>query len=148
LNCDQIKMLLSGLVDNELMPEQKQTLTEHLVTCEDCRQEYSKLLKLKEATDNMKYMDLPDRLWAGYWHGIYNRIERGIGWIFLSLGTIILLAFAAWEFLNDFFLDSHVPLVLKIGLGAVILGIIVLMISILRERLFSRAHDRYEEIDI
>jgi predicted anti-sigma-YlaC factor YlaD len=148
LNCDQIKMLLSALVDNELTSEEKKMVTEHLVSCEDCREEYSRLLKLKEATDKMKYFDLPDRLWAGYWHGIYNRIERGIGWIFLSVGAIILLVFAAWEFLNDFFLDSRVPIVLRIGLGAFILGIIILMISILRERLFSRAHDRYKEIDI
>jgi predicted anti-sigma-YlaC factor YlaD len=148
LNCDQIKMLLSALVDNELTPEEKQMVTEHLVSCEDCRKEYSRLVKLKEATDKMKYLDLPDRLWAGYWHGIYNRIERGVGWIFLSLGAIILLIFAAWELLNEFFLDSRVPFLLKIGLGAFILGIIILMISILRERLFSRAHDRYEEIDI
>jgi hypothetical protein len=148
LKCEEIKVLLSALVDNELTPEQKRMVTDHLVSCVDCREEYSRLVKLKEATDKMTYLDLPDRLWTGYWQGIYNRIERGLGWIFISLGAIFLLTFFVWELLNEFFLDSHVPIILKIGLGAFLLGIIVLMISILRERLFSRAHDRYEEIDI
>ncbi len=96
----------------------------------------------------MKYFDLPDRLWAGYWHGIYNRIERGTGWIILSIGTIILLAFGAWELLHHFFLNPLVPLILKIGVAALIMGIIILLVSLIRERLFSRAHDRYEEVDL
>jgi hypothetical protein len=32
--------------------------------------------------------------------------------------------------------------------GAVILGLIVLLVSVIRERLFSQAHDRYEEVEI
>ncbi len=148
MKCDEIKMLLSALVDNELTPEQKQMVADHLTSCDDCSNEYGRLLKLKEVTNQMKSLDLPDRLWAGYWQGIYNRIERGIGWIFLSLGAMVLLAFGFWRLLNDFFLDSRPPLPLKIGLGALILGAIVLLISVLRERLYSRAHDRYEEVEL
>ncbi len=148
MNCDESRMFLSALVDNELDAEQKKLVTEHLVNCEDCRLEYARMLKLKEVTDDMKYLDLPDRLWAGYWNGIYNRIERGFGWILLSLGAIILAAFGAWRLLNEFFLDPRPPLLLKIGLGALIAGMIVLLISVIRERIFSRAHDRYEEVEL
>jgi predicted anti-sigma-YlaC factor YlaD len=148
MNCDESRMFLSALVDNELDTEQKKLVTEHLVNCEDCRLEYARMLKLKEVTDDMKYLDLPDRLWAGYWNGIYNRIERGFGWILLSLGAIILVAFGAWRLLNEFFLDPRPPLLLKIGLGALIAGMIVLLISVIRERIFSRAHDRYEEVEL
>ncbi len=148
MKCDEIRILLSALVDNELDPEQKKIVGDHLADCPDCRAEYARLKKLKEVTDGMKYFDLPDKLWAGYWNGIYNRIERGLGWIFLSLGAIIILAFGAWELLNKFFLDSQPPLILKIGVGAGLLGIIILLVSVIRERLFSRTHDRYEEVEI
>jgi hypothetical protein len=148
MKCEEVRILLSALVDNELTPDEKKLVAEHLTTCDDCRREYSRLLKLKEVTDDMKYFDLPDRLWAGYWHGIYNRIERGVGWVFLSLGAILLLAFGAWHLLNEFFLDPRPPLLLKIGLGALLIGMIVLLVSVLRERIYSRAHDRYEEVEL
>jgi predicted anti-sigma-YlaC factor YlaD len=148
MKCDEVKILLSALVDDELTPPQKTMAGNHLAECADCRREYERLRKLKEATDDMKYFDVPDKLWAGYWHGIYNRIERGLGWIFLSMGVIILLILGAWELLNNFFLDVKQPLILKIGIGALIVGLIVLLVSVGRERLFSRAHDRYEEVNL
>lgn len=148
MNCDEIKILLSALVDNELDPEQKKAVGDHLAACADCRAEYARLNRLKEVTDSMKYFDLPDKLWAGYWNGIYNKIERGLGWIFLSLGVILIVSIGAWETLNKFFLDSRPPLILKIGVGSGIFGVIILLVSVIRERLFSRAHDRYEEVEI
>ena len=148
MNCEQAKILLSGLVDAELNPEEKKIISDHIGSCPDCRREYARLKKMKEVTDDMKYFDLPDKLWAGYWREIYNRVERGIGWIFLSIGAIILMAFAAWQILNKFFLDPAEPLYLKLGVGLLLLGLIILLISIIRERLFSRKHDRYDEVEI
>ena len=96
----------------------------------------------------MKYFDLPDKLWAGYWREVYNRLERGIGWILFSIGAMIVLIFAAWELLERFFLDPGQPFFLKLGIGLLITGLIVLLASIVRERLFSRKHDRYDEVEI
>ncbi len=148
MSCEEIKILISGMIDGELGPGEKQKVSDHLVSCDDCREEYAKLNKLKEATDDMKYFDLPDRLWAGYWHGIYNRLERGIGWIFLSLGAILIIAFATWRFLQNFLLDNAVPIYVKFGVSALVLGLIILLVSIVRERLFSKKHDRYNEVEI
>jgi predicted anti-sigma-YlaC factor YlaD len=148
MKCDEMKILLSGLIDGELNPGQKKTAEDHIVSCPECRAEHARLKKLKEVTDDMKYFDLPDRLWAGYWHNIYRRIERGVGWILISIGSISVLAFAAWRFLNDFFLDQDISIVLRFGIGAATLGLIILLISIIKERLFSRKHDRYDEVDI
>ncbi|UCC79504.1 MAG: zf-HC2 domain-containing protein, partial [Candidatus Zixiibacteriota bacterium] len=135
MSCEEIKILLSGMVDGELESGEKKNVSDHLVSCSACREEYAKLMKLKEVTDDMKYFDLPDRLWAGYWHGIYNRLERGIGWILLSIGVILILIFAAWRFLQGFLLDPAIPMYVKIGVSGLILGLIVLLVSIIRERL-------------
>ncbi|OGC90247.1 MAG: hypothetical protein A2W25_05715 [candidate division Zixibacteria bacterium RBG_16_53_22] len=145
---EEIKILLSALVDSELSPEEKSAVGMHLEGCADCRQEYSKLLRLKEVTSDMQFFDLPDRLRASYWREIYNRLERDAGWIFFSIGAILLLAFGAWELLNNFFLNPQPSLILKAGVGAFILGLIILLVSVGRERLFTRAHDRYEEVEI
>jgi predicted anti-sigma-YlaC factor YlaD len=148
VNCEQIKILLSGLVDGELDVEEKKMVGDHIASCPSCREEYARLKKMKEVTDEMKYFDLPDKLWAGYWREVYNRLERSIGWILLSIGAMIILFFTAWELLDKFFLDPGQPLFLKLGLGLLIAGFIILLVSIVRERLFSRKHDRYDEVEI
>jgi hypothetical protein len=66
----------------------------------------------------------------------------------LSIGAVLILVFAAWNFLQNFLLDPSVPLYLKAGVSALILGLIVLLVSIVRERLFSKRHDRYDEVEI
>ncbi len=146
--CDDIKILLSGMIDGELEPDEKKRAGDHIAACEGCREEYVRLRKLKEVTDDMKYFDISDKLLAGYRQDIYNQVERGIGWIFFSIGALTVLSFGAWELLNEFFLNNKVPLLFKFGVAALIFGMLVLLISIVRERFFSKKHDRYDEVEI
>jgi len=147
MKCQEAIIYISGKLDGELTPEQERQLDLHLQTCAVCRKEYDDLLKLKEVTSNMRFTDLPDRYWAGYWNDIYNRLERGLGWIFLSIGAIILLGFGAWELFDKFLLETSMPMLLRFGVGVGIIGVIILLVSILRERLFARKHERYEEVE-
>ena len=94
----------------------------------------------------MRFSDLPDRYWAGYWNNIYNHLERVTGWIFVSIGAITLLAYGVWELLNSFFIDETIPIVLRIGIGLGLLGLVILLVSIFREKLFARKHERYKEV--
>jgi len=93
----------------------------------------------------MQLKDLPDSYWQGYWASVYRTTERGIGWVLLSLGAIILLASVGFVALGEFFMSSEVPLIVKIGVTAAGLGVIILLVSILRERFFARSHERYEK---
>jgi len=102
---------------------------------------------LKEVTDNMNMPPLPDEIWDGYWKGIYRQVERGTGWIFLSIGLIILLAVGVYHFAMDFLLNAEVPILVRAGIGFGVLGMIILLVSIGRERYFARTHERYEEIE-
>jgi len=147
MNCQQAIIYISGKLDGELTPEQERELDLHLQDCPVCSKEYQELLKIKEVTSDMRFTDLPDRFWAGYWNDIYNRLERGIGWMLLSIGAIVLLAFGAWELLNNFFLDDTVSILLRLGVGAGLLGVITLLVSVLIERLFALKHERYEEVE-
>ncbi|MBD3170634.1 MAG: hypothetical protein GF307_14210 [candidate division Zixibacteria bacterium] len=146
MNCQQAMILISGKLDGELDPRQEELLDEHLQQCADCRQEYDELLRIKEATNDMRFTDLPDRMWAGYWNGIYNRLERGIGWLLFSSGAIVLLVFGIWNILENFFMDSSIPVVVRFGVGTLITGAVILLVSIVRERLFLRKHERYDEV--
>jgi len=147
MDCQEAKTYLMAYIDGEIDAQKKSEMEKHLSGCEKCMKEYRSFLKLKEVTEKMKFTDLSDELWAGYWKGIYRRVERGAGWIFLSIGAIILLAFGVFQFFKEFFTDPSVSLIVKMGAGAFSLGIIILLVSIIRERLFLFRTERYREVE-
>lgn len=111
------------------------------------RDKYNELMKLKEVTSDMKFKKLPDMYWDEYWHHIYNRIERGISWILISIGTIIVIFFALWGFVNELITDQQLNPILKIGILILLLGAIILLISVIREKLMVRRLDKYREVE-
>jgi len=139
---------ISAHIDNELGAAEALKVEEHIAICPKCREFAKKLRRLKGVTDKMRLADLPDVRWRRYWMGIYNRIERGVGWVFLSIGFIVLLIAGGYYIFNDFFADPEVPWIIKTGVGAFGVGVIILLISVIREAYFRFRTDRYKEVDI
>jgi predicted anti-sigma-YlaC factor YlaD len=146
MDCENIREMLAGYQDGELDTEQKALVEEHLNRCRTCREELAGLEKVKEVTRKVKYDDLPLEVWQGYWQNLYRRLERGVGWIFTSIGAIILLITGSFYLVKDYFLDATVPLLPKFGVGALIIGGIILLVSVARERLFAYNRERYREV--
>jgi len=140
------KIMLSGYIDGELSPEENTEFENYLKSDPELQKELETFRKLKEVTGAMKYADVPEVVWENYWASLYRKLERGLGWIFLSIGVIIFVAFACYHLVQDFFLDTGQPIILKIALACGILGVIILMVSIIRERVFASTHDRYDEV--
>ena len=145
MTCDEIKELLAGYQDGELEACQQEAVQRHLAECETCRRELARLEKVKEVTGRVQYKDLPLEVWERYWHDLYRRIDRGLGWIFMSIGAIILAALGLFHLTRDFFFNPLVPILAKLGVGGLLLGGICLLTSLIRERLFAYRRDRYRE---
>jgi len=143
---DKYRIMLSGYIDNELTPEEKLEFEQHLKDCRECQKELEAFHKLREVTGAMKYADIPEYVWENYWTGLYRRLERGFGWIFLSIGIIILLAIGVYHLFQGFFLDPGQSILLKVGIGCGAVGFIVLLVSVIRERIFACRRDRYDEV--
>lgn len=146
MNCEEARFLMMGYLDGELTEEQKEAFLQHVNQCPDCQAEWRGFKSLKEETGKMKFRALPEMFWDDYWQHVYNKIERGIGWIFFSLGAIIVLGFIGYEFLKDFLLNAQEPLLLRVGLGLLVFGFIIIFVSVLREKLMVRSHDKYRRI--
>jgi len=144
--CDEYKELLMGYLDDELTDEQKQKLNEHLVQCHQCAEELEEFKKLKAITDEVALVEPEDRLWQDYWSGVYNRIERNIGWILLSVAGILLVVSGGFKLIEEIVEDPAVGITCKIGLLILIAGIAVLFVSIVRERLYFWKSDRYKDV--
>jgi anti-sigma factor RsiW len=144
---ERLRHLLMAALDGELEDAEMAELERRLEADAELRAEWRRQRKLKELTMMSTISDPPREQWDTYWRSIYNRIERGIGWILVSVGAIALLTFGLWSALTELLADTGTPGVVKMGLLALGTGTIVLLVSVIREKLFVRRHDPYKEVE-
>lgn len=89
---------------------------------------------------------LPDVFWDRYWLSIYNRTERGLGWLFFTFGATLLIGFGLWHLATNLWLDASAPFVVRIGTGSLAAGFALLLMSLVRERIRTWRHDPYKEV--
>ena len=94
------------------------------------------MAKLKEPSD----IEL-----AQYWSSVYNRLERGIGWILFSVGAIIVLCYGGFKLVEEIIKDPEIVPLFKVGIVALVFGVAILLVSVLRERLRVRKVDKYSK---
>ncbi len=143
---DVFKPLLMGYLDGELTELEVLRMEDHLRDCTGCSAELEQFRRLKEVTQNMRVATPDDKYWEIYWSNIYNRLERRVGWILLSLGSILLTSYGLYYLIARLLLQGNIPIVIRIGVVALVVGFCTLVISVLRERIFFSKSDKYERI--
>lgn len=146
MNHEDIKKLVSAYIDGEVNDQEKKQVEDHLARCAECQQQFKELISLEEVLYHMTLKKPPKEIWDVYWSSVYNRLERQIGWIVLSLGIIILVGLGAFPAIKNLVLNPEIPLALKVGLLIFSLGGIIVFVSILREQLFFWKRERYKEV--
>ncbi len=146
MTCSNYRDLLMGYLDNELSQEQRREFERHLSGCRECTEELKEFRRLKAITDEVTLVEPEDRIWQQYWDSVYNRIERCIGWIVFSIASIVLVIFGGFKIIEDIIKDPNIEMILKVGLLALIVGLAILFVSVLRERIFFWQKDRYKDV--
>jgi predicted anti-sigma-YlaC factor YlaD len=146
MTCHDYKDLMMGYLDNELSNEQKRQFEEHLTGCSECKAELKDFRKLKAITDEVTLVEPEDKIWQDYWGGVYNRIERRVGWIVFSVSAILLTIYGGFKLIEEMIKDPNIETMLKVGLLALIVGLAILFVSVLRERLHFWQKDRYRNV--
>lgn len=143
---DNFIYLLEKYLDTSANPEERIEFENLINSNPDLYKEYEEQKRIKEVLKQMKLKNPSVEVWDSYWLGIYNRIERGLAWIMVSVGVLIILGFAALEFVNFIINDNTTPVLLKTGIIILVFGIFVLLFSVGREKFFTHKHDKYKEI--
>ena len=144
---DKIKKLISFYYDGELDAVKKKTVEDHIRECEECRREFEEMGKFEEVMKKMELKQAPREMWQVYWSSVYNRLERRVGWIFLSVGAMILLFFGGYKLVESIIQDPSISWLLKTGILAFLAGMVILLVSLAREQFFVRKRERYKEIE-
>lgn len=143
---ERFNLLLMKALDGELSGEEKSEFEQFVERFDLCRDELNRYSRLKEVVMSISFKDPPGEVWDGYWMDVYNRIERGIGWILLSIGCIILVTYGVFHIVESVIHDPELGLIVKGAILATIAGLVVLFISTAREKLFVRKRDRYRGV--
>lgn len=144
---ERVNRLMMAALDGEISPDERRELEGTLERNPEIRREWEMMSRLKEVTGAMTYKQPPEEVWDRYWTSVFNRIERGIGWILISLGSVVLLTYGAWKWLEALWGEAGLPLFVKLAIMAVAVGLLVLAVSVIREKLFTYRRDPYKEIE-
>ena len=138
--------LMMAALDDELSAVERAELEKLLAADENLREEWDKLKSVKEVTKTMTFREPPEEVWETYWVSVYNRAERSLGWLFLSLGLIVLFGWAGWHAVDAILADTQIPPWIKIAIFVAALGGGILFFSVIREKWFARKRDAYKEV--
>jgi hypothetical protein len=138
--------LMEKYFSNEISGEDKKELDQLLKSSKELRSEFEEQKRIKEVLNKMKLKNPSREVWDNYWLGIYNRLERGLAWIVISVGAIIFFGYASFEIVNAFIKDTQAPMLAKIGISLLAFGGLILLFSLIREKIFTSKRDKYKEI--
>lgn len=144
---DRIKKLISSYYDGELDAANKKMVEDHIRECGECHKDFEEMGIFEEVMGKMELKQAPREMWQVYWSSVYNRLERRVGWIFLSVGAMILLFFGGYKLVESIIQDPSISWLLKAGILAFLAGMVILLVSLAREQFFVRKRERYKEIE-
>jgi anti-sigma factor RsiW len=137
---------LSAYVDGELEGRDATRVEAWVAASGVARQEVARLRELKSLTASLALREAPAEAWETFWKAPGRRWERRLGWVLLAIGALILGGSVAWQAVAALWKAADTPLVLKVGIMAAAGGIVVLLASVVRERIYTRARTRYKDV--
>lgn len=143
---DEHRDLLMRALDEELDAAERAAFEKLLERDVELREEWRRLSRVREATMRLKLRNPPEDVWDGYWTSVYGRAERGVGWVLLSAGAIVVGGWATWMWVGELMADSTLPLAVRYGVVAMLFGLVILAVSVVRHRINVMKTDPYKDI--
>ncbi len=138
--------LIEKYIDGSLTEKESIEFENIIQNSPEIKKEVEEQKKIKEVLLKMKLKDPSKEVWDGYWLGIYNRLERGFAWIAISLGLLVIFGYSSYEMVKSMIRDTQTPPFVKIAMGVFIFGILILLWSLIREKIKTSKNDKYKEV--
>lgn len=140
--CERFQTDGMRLLDGELRPEEKAAYEEHVKGCDDCARELKEIGRIVELTNDLKLKAPDEEFWARYWDSLLHRLERGAGFVLMVAGIVAVLVFVIYHAVT-----SPEFLTFKgLSIAAILLGLVVIFLSVVRERYHESKSDPYKEV--
>ncbi len=138
---DDVQAMLSPFLDGELTQAARQRVRIHLEDCEECRNEFAELQKLKNLTGELRFAPVPEDKMEALGQRLSVKAPQRLGWSLFAGGAVAWLLYAAYQFAT-----SPIPPWEKLTISAVLIGLVLLLVSVARQRWLELPHDRYRGV--
>jgi hypothetical protein len=142
MKCGRFKELMMAALDGEITPEDRKELESHLAGCDECRRELEELGSLAELVGEIELPKPSEEDMMKYWPSVYARIERGMGWWLVIIGAVIWIGYGIYVFVTD----PTVEALTKCLVALPVVGVVMLLVSVIRERYHVSRTERYKEV--
>lgn len=137
--------LLSGYLDGELTQQDRQRVRLHCESCEECSARLQEIRALSEHIGKASLSDVGQDVWREAMDDNTVKVTRGAGWLLLVVGAVIAGGALVYEIFAS---ASSFSMVEKLFIGGIYGGLLLLLISVLRQRLIERKSDKYKDVEI
>jgi anti-sigma factor RsiW len=142
---DHVGELLSGYIDGELTQQDRQRVRLHCDTCGECQTRLTELAQLRERVGKAALSNWRHNAWRETMEDTSVKATRGIGWLLVIGGVLVAVGIAVFEILTG---DWSMSLPEKLIVGGIYGGLLLLFVSVLRQRLIERKTDKYKDVEI
>ena len=142
---ERAQALMMAALDGEISTADRGELDALVARHADPADDWRRFTRLKDVTVSMSLLRPPEEIWDRYWTSTYRRAERGIAWVLISAGVIVLGAFSLWRAIEGFLGATDVPLYLRAAIAATAIGAFILVVSVIREKVFLARRDPYQK---
>jgi len=140
--CERFQAEGMRLLDEELSVEERRQYEEHVKGCDDCRRELKEIGRIVELTNDLKLRAPDEEFWGRYWDSLFHRLERGMGFVLVIAGILVVLAYAVYEAVTS----PEFLTVKGISVAVILLGLVVVFLSVARERYHESKSDPYKGV--
>ena len=141
--CEKYRPMLVGLTDDELTPEEISDVNQHLNRCASCRNEFDDLSKQSEQFELPSFKEPEDVVLEQLWKSPFSRLTRNAGISMIIGGYMALIGYASFLFL----MDNNEDALPKMAIAAMIIGFLILLGSVIRERIATYRIDQYKDVE-
>ena len=136
---------LSGYIDDELTQQEKQRVWLHCETCVECGARLKELQTLRDKVGKATFSNLDRDAWRESMDDIAVKAARGIGWLLFIGGSLLAIGIVVYEFISNAVSLSLAEKLIICGLYG---GMLLLFLSVLRQRFIERKSDKYKDVEI
>lgn len=141
---EHVGELLSGYLDKELTQQQRQRVELHCDACAECRKSLEELKMLRDSIGKARLSEVDQDVWRESMDDVVVRTSHGIGWLLVLGGVLVAAGVGVYHFV----FDSSLTLVERLMIGGIYGGLLLLFLSVLRQRLIERKTDKYKDVEI
>lgn len=137
------QQLLMGLIDKELTPEESREINEILRRDQALRDEYEHLLTVNDQLKLIGDSHFDEKMLRKVWRSPFRKGMRQLSYLLIGGGFVALLGFSILEYVRH----GHKELLPGVAVCGIGLGIVLLFLQVIRDRMMVLKNDPYREVE-